>query len=178
VRAKAIDPPDVPLSDGVVCLRCRRAGDLDAIAAASHDPSTLRWLNDPPMDEEARAASMSRVASAFRSGRAAPLVIAGCAGDEPIGLINLQFRDDRAATVAYSVFPAHRGKGVAPRALRLMTQWALRDLGLSEVLLEIDPENVASIKVARKCGFEPAGRDRRGEPGTDADGKLVFAARR
>ena len=115
-RWTAIQPPAVPLTDGVVSLRYRRAADLDAICAASHDPETRRWLSDPPMDDEARAASMERVAEAFRTGRSAPLVIADWATDQPVGLINVQFRDDQVATIAYSVFPGHRGKGVAPRS--------------------------------------------------------------
>lgn len=82
------------------------------------------------------------------------------------------------ATAAYSVFPAHRGKGVAPRAVRLMAEWAFGDLGLSEVLLEIDPANAASVRVAQKCGFEPADHGPTGPGVPPNDGKLVFAARR
>jgi RimJ/RimL family protein N-acetyltransferase len=133
------------------------------ICAASHDPDTRRWLSDPPMDDEARAASMARVAEAFRTGRSAPLVIADGPTDQPIGLINVQFRDDQVATIAYSVFPGHRGQGVAPRAVRLAAGWAFSDLGLSELRFEIDPGNLPSVRVTRKCGFTP-GRPRP-EPG-------------
>jgi RimJ/RimL family protein N-acetyltransferase len=179
VRSTPIPPPAGPLTDGTVCLRYRQATDLDAIRAASHDPETRRWLNDPPMDDEARAASMTRVADAFQSGRAAPLVIADRVTNQAIGLINVQFRDDRVATIAYSVFPGHRGQGVAPRAVRLAVNWAFSQLGLSELLLEIDPENLASLRVARKCGFTPAGDGPdRDEGGDSSDGKLVFALRK
>jgi RimJ/RimL family protein N-acetyltransferase len=167
----SIQPPAAPLTDGAVCLRGRRVADLGAIRAASHDPETRRWLDDPPMDDEAEAASMARVAEAFRTGRSAPLVIADAGTGQPVGLINVQFRGDRTATIAYSVFAEHRGRGVAPRAVRLAASWAFDRLGLSELRLEIDPGNLASVRVAEKCGFAPAGR----QPG---DGKLVFAARR
>lgn len=173
MRSTAIPRPGAPLSDGTVSLRCRGTDDLDAISAASYDPETRRWLTDPPMDAKARAASTERVAEAFRTGRAAPLVIADDENNAPIGLINLQFRDDHVATIAYSVFPAHRGQGVAPRAVRLMTQWAFDHLGLTELLLEIDPQNVASVRVAEKCGFEPLA-----EPGLHNADKLVFVARK
>jgi RimJ/RimL family protein N-acetyltransferase len=128
------------------------------------------------MDAEARATSLARVAEAFRTGRSAPLVIADSATDQPIGLINVQFRDDHTATIAYSVFPARRGQGVAPLAVRLAADWAFSDLGLSELLLEIAPGNIASIAVARKCGFEPADRTPAGEQG--GSDKLVFAIRK
>jgi RimJ/RimL family protein N-acetyltransferase len=170
MRSTEIPSPAVPLSDGTVSPWSRRASDLDAISDASFDPETRHWLTDPPMGAEARVASMERVAEAFRTGQSAPLVIADHESNEPIGLISLQFRDDHLATIAYSVFPAHRGKGVAPRAVRLMAEWAFGHLGLAELWLEIDPQNVASVRVAEKCGFEPA------EPGTDGNGKLVFVA--
>lgn len=109
------------------------------------------------MDAEARASSMARVDQTWRSGQAAPLVVADAATDEPVGLVNLQFRDDAEATVAYSVFPAHRGRGVAPRAVQLVTGWAFTGLGVARLLLEADEGNTASIRVAYKCGFTPVG---------------------
>ena len=39
------------------------------------------------------------------------------------------------------------------RALRLITDWALGELGLERVELHIDPENTASIRVAERCGY-------------------------
>jgi RimJ/RimL family protein N-acetyltransferase len=164
-RSGPIEPPTGPLTDGVVAVRLRRTGDVDAIAAASHDPQTRRWLDDDPMDAPARRTSLERVEQAWRSGRAAPLVIADAVTDEPVGITNLQFRDDEVATVAYSVFPAHRGHGIAPRAVRLLAGWAFADLGLDRVLLEADEENAASLRVAEKCGFERIGS--RTEPGPE-----------
>jgi RimJ/RimL family protein N-acetyltransferase len=154
VRSRPVEPPAAPLTDGVVTVRLRRVSDVDAIAAASRDPDTRRWLDDEPMDDEARRTSVARVEQAWASGRAAPLVIADAESDEPIGLVNVQFHDDEVATVAYSVFPERRGRGIAPRATRLVAEWALSDLGLRQLLLEADQANAASVRVAEKCGFE------------------------
>ncbi|QNE21292.1 GNAT family N-acetyltransferase [Kribbella qitaiheensis] len=156
-RTSPIKPPSRSLTDDVVVVRLRLESDLEAIAAASHDPQSLRWLTDPPMDEAARRTSLARVAEAWRSGQAAPMVIAAAATDEPVGIVNLQFRDDEVATIAYSVFPASRGQGVAPRAVQLVSGWALGELGLSQLILEADEGNAASIRVAEKCGFERTG---------------------
>lgn len=157
-RSRPIEPLLEPLTDGVVAVRLRRASDLPAVGAASHDPETRRWLDDEPLDEAALGRSMSKVEEAWRTGRAAPLLIADATTDEPAGIINLQFRDDDVATVAYSVFPAHRGRGIAPRAVRLLAGWALSDLGATRLLLEAAAENTSSVRVAEKCGFEPVGR--------------------
>ena len=170
-RSVPARPPHVPLTDGVVTLRTRRESDLASIVAASHDPETDRWLDDDPLvpiaDDVAARAAMARVEDSWQSGRAAPLVVADAVTDEPVGLVNLQFRDDRVATVAYSVFPEHRGRGVAPRAVRLVTPWARDSLGVEELLLEAHDGNAASIRVAEKCGFtqvDESDGDRRAGP--------------
>lgn len=152
----AIEPPDGPLTDGVVNVRLRVEGDVGAIAAASHDPETRRWLDDEPMDERARVGSVERVREAWRSGTAAPMVVADARTDEAMGLVNLQFREGSTA-IAYSVFPDHRGKGVAPRAVELVARWAFEELGLTELFLEAHQDNLASIRVAEKCGFADRG---------------------
>jgi RimJ/RimL family protein N-acetyltransferase len=84
------------------------------------------------------------------------------------------FRCGAGMLLISTLFPAHRGKGVAPRAVRLMAEWAFGPLGLTELLLEIDPQNVASVRVAEKCGFEPADQSPTREPDTRSAGKLVF----
>ena len=65
---------------------------------------------------------------AFRSGTAAPLVIANAQTDERLGLINLQFRTDDAAGIAYSAFPDWRGQGIAGRSVQLVARWATEEL--------------------------------------------------
>ena len=157
MRSTPIDPPAAPLSDGVVAVRLRRDADLTIIAAARHDPDSRRWLDDAPQDAPPRSADA--LAEMWRRGEAAPMVIADAASDEPLGLINVQFRSDEEATVAYQVFGSRRGRGTAGRALELVAGWCFRDLGLCRLLLEIDPANTASLRVAEKCGFteiEPA----------------------
>jgi RimJ/RimL family protein N-acetyltransferase len=153
VRTKPADPPAIPLTDGVVTLRLRQASDTEAIVAASRDRETIRWMDDEPLDAEAGRAGVERARQAWCNGTAAPMVIADAATGRPKGLINLQFRSDDVATMAYSVFPDSRGQGIAPRAVQLMTAWALTALRIKQVLLEVKTGNAASIRVAQKGGF-------------------------
>jgi RimJ/RimL family protein N-acetyltransferase len=175
VRSAPIQPPDPSPSDGVVTLRLRRESDLEAIAAASHDPQTVRWLDDAPMDSQARAASADRVQAAWQTGRAAPLVIADAITDAPVGMVNLQFRGDDVAAVAYSVFPASRGRGIAPRAVRLVAAWAFHEIGLAELVLETDRRNLASIRVAEKAGFQRTGVRQEPRPDGERHELIVFS---
>jgi RimJ/RimL family protein N-acetyltransferase len=60
-----------------------------------------------------------------------------------------------AATVelGYVVAPIARGRGVATAALRLLTAWALSELRAERLELRISVDNVASKRVAERCGY-------------------------
>ena len=53
--------------------------------------------------------------------------------------------------------PEYRRRGYATRAVMLVTRWLLDDGLADEVELRIDPDNVASQRVAAAAGFAPAG---------------------
>ena len=92
--------------------------------------------------------------SGSRAGFAIELGEAGFAG------VALAPTIDRAAATAelgYLVAPAFRGRGVAGEALELLCVWAFTELGLVRLELMIDPENVASRRVAERCGFVKEG---------------------
>lgn len=125
------------------------------IAAASHDPETRRRLEDEPLTPERERGSVSRAEEQWRSGSGAPFVIADPGDDRALGLVNLQFGED--ATLAVSVFPEERGRGIASRAMRLAATWGLRELGLRRVVAEAAADNVASIRAIENAGFRPEG---------------------
>jgi RimJ/RimL family protein N-acetyltransferase len=133
----------------------RRAEDVPLIAKASHDPETRRRLDDEPLTPDRERESIARAEEQWRSGSGAPFVIAGAGDDRALGLVNLQFGED--ATVAVSVFPEERGRGIASRAMRLAAIWGLRELGLRRVVAEAAADNVASIRAIEKAGFRREG---------------------
>jgi RimJ/RimL family protein N-acetyltransferase len=137
----------------VVVLRRTEERDVPLIADASVDPETRKWLDDEPVSAERQRDLVARARERWRSGDAAPFVIADAATDVALGLVNVQFDDDEVAGIAVSVFPEARGRGVASRALRLAGTWALLDLGLQRVYAEAAAENVASIRAIEKAGF-------------------------
>jgi RimJ/RimL family protein N-acetyltransferase len=75
-------------------------------------------------------------------------VIAVGGTDQSAGLIDPQFHDDDVTTIAYRVFPAHRGQGIAPRAVRPVAEWAFDELGITGPAIEANAANTASIPVA------------------------------
>ena len=133
----------------------RRAEDVPLIAAASRDPETRRRLDDEPLTPDRERDSLARAEEQWRSGAAAPFVIADAGDDRALGLVNLQFGED--ATLAVSVFPEERGRGIASKAMRLAATWGLRELGLRRVVAEAAADNLASIRAIEKAGFRRQG---------------------
>ncbi len=131
---------------------------MTAIAGASLDPETQRRMNDAPLTPVSLRNSIARVERQWSTGTSAPFVIADAADDRPLGLLNLQFDDDEeVASLAVSVFPEARGRGVAASALRLGALWGLRELGLARVVAEAAVNNHASIRAIEKAGFHREG---------------------
>jgi RimJ/RimL family protein N-acetyltransferase len=107
------------------------------------------------MTPERERTAVARAEEQWRTGTGAPFVIADAADGRALGLVNLQLGEE--ATLAVSVFPEARGRGIAPRALRLAGDWALNELGLERVIAEAAPDNEASIRAIEKAGFEREG---------------------
>ena len=107
------------------------------------------------MTPEREQVSLARVEEQWRTGIAAPFVIADAGDDRALGLVNLQVGEE--ATLAVSVFPEARGRGVASRALGLAAMWGLRELGLSRVIAAAAADNTASIRAIEKAGFRRQG---------------------
>jgi RimJ/RimL family protein N-acetyltransferase len=60
--------------------------------------------------------------------------------------------EDDGPEVGYWLEREARGRGVATRALRLVVDWACRELGV-RLLLQADVRNAASRRVAEKAQF-------------------------
>ncbi len=94
---------------------------------------------------------------AGRTDSALPLaVVADDAAGAVLGAVGLHAVDrHRGRTeIGYWTAPWARRQGVAARALRLLADWALSDLGMRRVDLYAEPTNLASQRVAESAGFE------------------------
>jgi RimJ/RimL family protein N-acetyltransferase len=143
----------VRLEDGDLALRPFVDEDVPAIVAACQDPEIPRWTSvpSPYTEEDARS---------YLAG--APNVHAFAVVDRDtgalLGSVGFQLLNHSRATSGYWVAREARGRGVATRALRLLSRWSLREHGLARVQLIVEPENVASIRVAESAGFRREAR--------------------
>jgi RimJ/RimL family protein N-acetyltransferase len=72
------------------------------------------------------------------------------------GLIRIDWEASEAE-IGYVVAPFARGRGLAPRAIELVSRWGLDELGLARIEAVIDVDNEASRKVAERVGYRREG---------------------
>ncbi len=73
-----------------------------------------------------------------------------------VGITDVDWRD-RRAEVGYWVAASHRGRGLASRAVRLLSTWALSEGGFERLDLYANPANQPSQRVAGNAGFTREG---------------------
>ena len=150
--------PDPPLADGVVALR-PFPRPTRGVAEACRDPEIPRWTEVPsPYGPEDAAGWIAGQAGARARGESLELAIVRRGDPRVAGAIGLstRARPDRAE-VGYWVAPWARRRGVATRALRLLSAWALTELGLARLELLTLPGNAGSGRVARAAGYRREG---------------------
>ena len=76
-----------------------------------------------------------------------------------VGAVELRPCEDAVMEISYLVAPALRRRGLASRAVAAVLAWAKQDLGVTIVRLNGHPDNLASRKVAEKCGFKAVSSD-------------------
>jgi RimJ/RimL family protein N-acetyltransferase len=59
--------------------------------------------------------------------------------------------------IGYWLLPEARGKGLATRAVLLLSRWALRELALERLGLLAEASNERSQQVAERSGFQREG---------------------
>lgn len=63
----------------------------------------------------------------------------------------------RSATLGYWVDAAQAGRGIAPMAVAMATDYCFQQLNLHRMEINIRPENVKSLRVVQKLGFRDEG---------------------
>ena len=152
-------PFPISLTGDGIQLREWRPDDLDDLVELLDEPDIARWTPMPsPFDVEAGLAYLKRAQQGRLNGQRIQLAITADGG-KPLGEVLLFGVDTglKEAELGYLVGAAHRRRGLASKALTLLTGYAQDALGLRRLVLRIDPGNTASTAVARRCGFRLTG---------------------
>jgi RimJ/RimL family protein N-acetyltransferase len=162
---------DLPtLREDDLVLRPKRPQDADAITAACQDPEIPRWTLVPSPYTRADADEFIAAGEAeAAAGSAVSLLAVDAADGRLLGSFSLMelARAPRYGEIGYWVAEAERGRGIAPRAVRLLTGWAQTELGLDRIEILAHRDNEPSRRVAEKAGYRDSGELRacpRGAP--------------
>jgi RimJ/RimL family protein N-acetyltransferase len=144
------------LTDGTIRLEPLAEAHLEGLAALGHDVDVQRYTYVPsPWVDGFEHTWLQRYEQGREDGTRSGFAIVDATDGSFLGLIALVRidREGREAEAGYIVAPQARGRGIAARALRLLTGWALQELELERVELRISAGNVASERVAERSGF-------------------------
>jgi RimJ/RimL family protein N-acetyltransferase len=164
-----LEPPDPALTDGQVLLRPADERDIDAIDRGISDPDVVRWIGQPTMS----ARDVLELNRSRWLGGTGPTFAICRPDDSCIGHVWLNHHGGDRWSIGYWLLPGARGRGFATRAVRLVSDWAFGDLGLSEIRLVTERANARSQGVALRSGFQRDGPIR---SILDADGQRVELA--
>ena len=163
-RAPHLDSGTLPAKTNIsgfgLYLREWTDADLPVMVELFDDPQVGRWTPlSRPFDLAAARAYLDQARTRRAEGRSIQLTITTdehtALGEVLLFVTGPDGRGPggRVAELAYAVGAASRRQALATRAVRLMTGYAYQTLGMLQVILRIDPDNSASVGVARAAGF-------------------------
>lgn len=145
------EPP--VLAAGAYTLRPWSMADLHAVREASMDPLIPLITTVPPVYSDAEGiAFVERQWGRPAAGRY-PMVIARASDGRAVGNVGLDILSADRATVGYWVLASARGAGAAGSALKAITDWGLRELGIARLDLYAEPWNTGSLRTAESAGY-------------------------
>lgn len=124
-----------------------------SVAFAAAEPDLRLWMPNAAGEREDAAGFIDRCTEAFEVGSTFAYALVGSGGDV-IGYLNLTPNADHCV-IGYWVHPEWRGQGLAPLAVRALTDAGFAALGAAgeRVHAHLDAANVASKRVLEKAGF-------------------------
>lgn len=155
------------LADPPLLLRAFSNDDAALIQEVSADSYIPLITTVPAQSDRATAlAFVDRQRDRLARGDGYPFAIADLASDEALGHVGLWPREQPSgrASIGYWVAARHRGRGIARRALQMVTTWGLTLPGISRLELYIEPWNEPSWRVAEAVGFQREGLLRGWQP--------------
>ena len=160
-----------------VTLRAWRESDVDRVVEACSDELSSRWLwmLPSPYTKEHALGFIRRNVAESDTSSGFYWCVADPATDVCVGNVSLMFKDRLDPSmheIGYWAHPDARGRGIVTEAVRLAVRHGFipvedGGLGLRRLTLLASAGNVASQRVAERCGFTHAGTGRESEPMRD-----------
>jgi RimJ/RimL family protein N-acetyltransferase/8-oxo-dGTP pyrophosphatase MutT (NUDIX family) len=150
-------PTQPTLRDGDVVLRPWRDSDVEP-ARLQHDEEIALWFGFtavvPTAQEHAEA--IARWRSEYADDRRTVNFVVERDG-EIAGSVAVRRSDDGVGELSWTLYRGHRGRGTGRRAVRLLIAYCFDQLGLARVEAHVEPENLASLRLASRAGLRREG---------------------
>ena len=158
---RRLSRPEPPLADDAIWLEpLAEALVPDLSWVLDGDDDTARFTRIPSSpDASFLNAWLGRYERAWDDGTAAGFAARDAATGEAVGFAGLVQLDleKREGEIGYVVAAAARGRGIAGRAVALLTRWGFDTLDLLRIELRIDPANACSARIAERQGYQLEG---------------------
>jgi RimJ/RimL family protein N-acetyltransferase len=131
--------------------------EMQWMLESDEDTAAFTYLPTAPAPEFLET-WLGRYEDAWEDGSRAGFVVRD-AGGAAVGFAAFVHLDleGRQGELGYVIAAAARGRGMASRAVSLLTRWGFDELGLQRIELRIDPRNAGSNRVAERTGYTQEG---------------------
>ncbi|MFF4950909.1 GNAT family N-acetyltransferase [Streptomyces chattanoogensis] len=151
--------PSLASCDGELLLRPWAGDDAAVLLAAYQDSVIQRWSVRRLRSREDAAEWIAVWGREWQRESSAHWAVARADDGAVVGRVSLRRMDllHGLGDCAYWVLPQARGKGIAPRSLATLADWAFDEAGFHRLELMHSDRNEASCRVAAKAGFAGEG---------------------
>jgi len=139
-----------------IFLRPFEASDLDEMQAVMGNPDVMRFSLSGPKTRVETEDFIKRCRAQYQEFGYGLLAVVYKEENRVIGYCGLfrQEIDGRVELeIGYRMHPNYWGRGIATEAAGMIRDWAFANLDREKLISIIEPENAASIAVAKKIGM-------------------------
>jgi RimJ/RimL family protein N-acetyltransferase len=161
------------LTDGVITLRMMTLDDAED-HIKNEDELTIRYLSESQSDLESTRGWIEKNRLSWEEGGFVRCFgIQENSSGDLVGMIEANssapgYKAGVVANISYGVRSFVRGKGYVPRAVNLISEYLAGETNIAVAVIQFDPENHPSERVAQKSGFKHLGER------TDSNGKRMI----
>lgn len=137
-----------------VHLRPLDVADAPALFAAHGDPETHKYWSSPAHGSVNETARYIEDTLAMKGAIAWAITESG---GEALGRIALFALREGVGEIGIVMRREATGRGLASKALQLVSEHAFGELGIHRLMADIDPDNSASISLFLRAGFQREG---------------------
>jgi RimJ/RimL family protein N-acetyltransferase len=141
-------------------LRRHHLDDFPHSAAMWADPNVTRFIREKPFTREESWARFLRYIGHWKILGFGYWVVLDKATNQFSGEVgfanfrrNIEPSLEDTPEIGWALTPPVQGKGYATEAVRAVVAWGENHFGSARTACIIAPENLASIRVAQKCGY-------------------------